>query len=121
MDRGFGVDRWTSGTCLEEELEYYGEQEVERFEHVLNTAAASCYPNPPPRFFQLKIIPKRDQMAYMGEVLTSLCWTCREPVWDGDTPQECGVCKTCLLMNKIRSGEETIPQKVRVAPSDLEL
>ncbi|MEQ8443791.1 MAG: class I SAM-dependent methyltransferase [Alphaproteobacteria bacterium] len=121
IDRGFGIDRWTSGTCLEEELEYYGEQEVERFEHVLNTAAASCYPNPAPRFFQLKIIPKRDQMTYMGPELVDLCWTCRAPVWDGDTPRECGTCKTCSLMNEIRAGKETIPHRHRQTPADLEI
>lgn len=118
IDRGHGIDRWTSGTCLEEELEYYGSTEVERFEHVLNTAAASCYPNPAPRFFQLEIIPKRDQITYMGEELTSLCWTCRAPIWeDPATPKECGNCKTCKTMNRIRRGEKTLPTKPDSRPS----
>lgn len=118
IDRGHGIDRWTSGTCLEEELEYYGSTEVERFEHVLNTAAASCYPNPAPRFFQLEIIAKRDQIAYMGEVLTDLCWTCRAPVWESKaTPKECGACKTCKTMGRIRAGEETLPRRPDSRPS----
>ncbi|RVU35757.1 methyltransferase domain-containing protein [Hwanghaeella grinnelliae] len=117
IDRGFGIDRWTSGTCLEEEIEYYGPREIERFEHVLNAVAASCYPNPAPRFFQLEMIPKREQMDYMGPELTGLCWTCRSPVWQADgTPTECGTCKTCNLMNKIRRGEETIPHKPTKLP-----
>lgn len=119
MDRGHDIDRWTTGTCLEEELEYYGAEEVERFEHVLNAAAAGCYPNPAPRFFQLKIIPKKDQMAYMGSTLVDLCWTCREPIWDGDAPpKECGKCKTCKLMNQIRRGADTIPTKPSSRPKN---
>lgn len=112
MTRGYPVDRWTSGTCLEEELEYYGSTELERFEHVLNAAAASSYPNPAPRYFQLKIIPKRDQLDYMGKTLVDLCWTCRTPVWgDNGIPTECGTCKTCTLMGRIRAGEDTIAHK----------
>ncbi|MDF1750708.1 MAG: methyltransferase domain-containing protein [Alphaproteobacteria bacterium] len=119
IDRGHMIDRWTTGTCLEEELEYYGQEEVERFEHILNTAAASCYPSPAPRFFQLKIIPKRDQIAYMGETLTRLCWTCRKPVWKDDgTAEECGQCKTCNLMTRIRNGEETIKSKPKQSLRD---
>lgn len=120
LDRGYVIDRWTSGTCLEEELEYYGDQEVERFEHVLNAVAASSYPNPAPRFFQLKIVPKSEQIALMGPKLTDLCWTCREPFWrDDGTAEECGKCKTCNLMRAVRAGDETIPTKPNLLPSEL--
>ncbi len=112
VDRGIGFDRWTSGTCLEEELEYFGASEIERFENVLNCVQGSCYPNPAPRFFQLKIIPKKAQMDYMGQALVDLCWTCRTPVWAEDgSASECGTCKTCVLMGKIRRGEQTIAQR----------
>jgi len=117
LTRGHPIDRWTSGTCLEEELEYYGGTEIERFEHVLNAAAASSYPSPAPRCFQLKIIPKREQLDYMGNKVVDLCWTCRTPVWGEDgTPSECGTCKTCTLMAKIRAGEETITHKPAKLP-----
>lgn len=117
INRGYPIDRWTSGTCLEEELEYYGSDEIERFEHVLNAAAASSYPGNAPRYFQLKIIPKAQQLEYMGKVLVDLCWTCRTPVWnENGEPSECGTCKTCTLMARVRAGEETIVGKPRKIP-----
>ncbi len=112
VNRGYPIDRWTSGTCLEEELEYYGSDEIERFEHVLNSAAASSYPGKAPRYFQLKIIPKIEQLGHMGQELVDLCWTCRTPVWDQKgEPSECGTCKTCTLMTHLRAGEETVLHK----------
>jgi len=117
INRGYPIDRWTSGTCLEEELEYYGSHELERFEHVLNSAAASSYPGQAPRYFQLKIIPKVQQLDYMGTDLVGLCWTCRTPVWnENGEPSECGTCKTCTLMARLRAGEETIAHKPSKLP-----
>ena len=109
FDRGYIIDRWTAGICLEEELDEFGAEDVEKMEHLLNCTSASSYPNESPRFFQLAIIPKKDQMEYMGQQLVDLCWTCRAPVWQDDgAPRECGRCKTCELMNAIRSGRSTV-------------
>ena len=110
-DRGYGIDRWAAGICMEEELEQWNEA-VELQEHMLNAAAASSWPQPPPRFFQLKIVSKCEEMDYLGPELLSLCWTCREPVWrDDGPPRECGRCETCELMAKVRGGEETVPRR----------
>ena len=109
MDRGYPIDRWTGGTCLEEELDNAGDDDVEQLQHTLNCVAAASHPAPPPRFFQLPIIAKRRQMEYMGPELVALCWTCRTPVWaQAGHPVECGRCKTCLLMREIRNGRPTV-------------
>jgi SAM-dependent methyltransferase len=106
------IDRWTAGICMEEELEDYNFLDELKTEHMLNAAAAGCFPGDPPRFFQLSIIPKKEQMEYMGQRLVDMCWTCRKPeLNDNKEWLECGVCKTCLLMGKIRRGEKTLPKK----------
>lgn len=108
-ERGQAVDRWFAGFCLEERLDEWGDA-VAVQEHMLNACAAGAWPQLAPRYAVLPPIPKRDQMAYLGDDLAAMCWTCREPVWHDDgSVSECGVCKTCVLMNKIRAGEETIP------------
>lgn len=97
MARKRPMDRWTIGTCEEE-----GHNE-ERFAHVLAACAANCYPTPPPPFFLLPLIPKADEIAYMPRPVVDLCWTCRRPVAGVDgNPRECGTCKTCRLMLKVR-------------------
>lgn len=117
MDRGYPIDRWTGGTCLEEELDNAGDDDVEQLQHTLNCVAAASHPVPSPRFFQLPIISKRRQMEYMGPELVSLCWTCRTPRWTpSGNPVECGQCKTCLLMGEIRNGRSTIAE--RAGPVD---
>ncbi|RED44689.1 class I SAM-dependent methyltransferase [Aestuariispira insulae] len=111
--RGHSVDRWTTGTCLEEELEDLSKEDLsddEHLGHMLNATEAASFPHLPPRYFQLPIIPKADQMAYMGQELVDLCWTCRTPEWQADgMAVECGKCKTCELMGLVRSGQQTIP------------
>lgn len=108
------IDRWTTGTCLEEELEDMSageEGDSEQLGHMLSCTAAAAFPVPPPRYFQLPIIPKRAQMDFMGKTLVELCWTCRQPVArDHGGFDECGTCKTCELMSLIRRGERTIPE-----------
>ncbi|MBL8582116.1 MAG: hypothetical protein JNL61_07825 [Rhizobiaceae bacterium] len=102
MARKRPMDRWTIGTCEEE-----GHDE-ERFAHVLAACAANCYPTPPPAFFLLPLIPKAEEIAYLPRPVVELCWTCRRPVAQADgPPAECGTCKTCKLMLKIRAERGT--------------
>lgn len=101
------VDRWILGFCEEERRNRIDDQNAAiRKQHILNAASASCYPLDAPKYDNLPIISKRDEIAYLGPELTALCWTCREPVYDhpdDDEPSECGICKTCLLMAEIRT------------------
>jgi hypothetical protein len=97
MARKRPMDRWTIGTCEEE-----GHNE-ERFAHVLAACAANCYPTSPPEFFLLPLIPKAAEIAYLPREIADLCWTCRRPMRGADgKPTECGTCKTCKLMLKVR-------------------
>lgn len=91
-------DRWTVGTCLEEG------HWMERYEHVQACCAANCFPNEPPEFFTLPLVPKREEMEYLPMDYLALTWTCRRPVWTGSAFVACGTCKTCELMKGIQVG-----------------
>ncbi len=102
--RGFPIDRWTMGFCLEEREERQDDPfRAERFGHILSLIEASSFPLDPPRFFQLPLLRKKTQIERMGRDLTDLCWTCRTPIAQPDGRfTECGECKTCVLMEEIR-------------------
>ena len=88
-------DRWAIGSCLEEG------SNSDRWVHVLACFEANCFPLPPPPFFSLPVISKKEEMDYLGRELLELAWTCRRPVKSGTGYIECGVCKTCKLMTEI--------------------
>lgn len=96
--RGYGFARWTIGTCLEE-----GHDE-RRFAHVENVVRANCYPNPAPPFELLPMVAKAEEIAYIGDDLAEMCWTCRRPVTLADGAiGECGECATCEVMAAARA------------------
>lgn len=99
MGQSYGIDRWTTGACLEE-IEASGrEGEERRLKAMFACIEANCSPNPPPRYFQLPYQRKRDQIAYIGPDLARMCWTCRTPQRLKDESfAECGQCKTCKLI-----------------------
>lgn len=74
-----------------------------RLTFLLAAMAASSYPNPPPKYLQALIKPKRELMADMGQELVDLCWTCRRPIKTKDGFDECGTCHTCELVHEIRA------------------
>lgn len=101
VERKRAVDRWAIGTCLEEDQLEGGHWE-ERLRHIEACCAATCFPNEPPRFFLLPLIPKREEMAYLPRDLLDLTWTCRTPVRTADGFGECGTCDACVRMKALR-------------------
>ena len=96
--RRYPFDRWMIGTCLEE-----GHDET-RFAHVEAMMRGNCYPYPPPRFELPPMASKADEIAYLGEEIAAMCWTCRRPVkTTGGGFAECGACETCAIMATARA------------------
>ena len=93
-------DRWTVGSCTEEG------SNPDRWPHVLACFAANCFPFDPPRYFNLPIVPKAEEMAYLPPALLDLVWTCRTPRRSEEGFTECGDCKTCKLMAEVRRRPE---------------
>ena len=90
------IDGWTIGTCTEE-----GHWN-ERFKHAKACCAANCFPHEAPPFFMLPMVTKKEEMESLPKEVLDLCWTCRWPVKKENEFQECGQCKTCLLMKEVR-------------------
>ncbi len=98
-NRGYGIDRWGTGYCLEErDHEIF--TDIAHFNHVLNALSATSSPLEPPRAFCLDLIPKIDEINYLPKELFAATWTCRRPVWHNKIPYECGQCNTCKIMEK---------------------
>ena len=75
-------DRWTVGSCTEEG------GDPARWQHVLACMAANSFPYDPPDYFDVPIVSKAEEMAYLPPALLDLVWTCRRPVLEGDSYRE---------------------------------
>ena len=90
-------DRWANGKCVEEGYNN------ERFRHVKACVSANTWPHPPPEPFIWTPVTKREQMIYLGPELTAECWTCRRPNETADGLVACGSCRTCKLVEPLRT------------------
>jgi len=104
LQRGVQVDRMTRGVCWEERIVTLKHPKpYERFEHLQRILTAAAFPHHSPYYFELPIITKEMQAAYLGKDLTELCWTCSLPRHEPDgSIGECGGCKKCVIMAEIR-------------------
>lgn len=89
------IDGWTIGTCTEEG------HWAERFIHAKAACQANCFPHKAPNFFMMPLIPKKEEIDYLPQEILKECWTCRWPVKTAEGYEECGKCKTCLLMAEV--------------------
>lgn len=115
LEFGRPVERWTMGVCREER-----EEEMERprytqgyYPHLFNLMRASAYPYKAPRYFELPVCTKRQEVEYLDRDVVELVWTCSLPVHLGDgRVEECGKCSKCRIMKDIRSDLELSPPTV---------
>ena len=95
---GKQIARWICGNCLEE-----GHGNPERSVYMHRISAASSYPFNGPRCDALEpYISKADQVGYLPKELAVGAWSCRNPVWTVQGPQECGQCHTCEIIQPAR-------------------
>ena len=55
------------------------------------------------KVYPLMEMTKRQVYEMVPEELRKLTWGCRTPIYDGDDMLECGRCRTCVEMSRIRS------------------
>lgn len=55
------------------------------------------------KVYPLMEMNKRQVYEMVPEELRKLTWSCRTPIYDGGDMLECGRCKTCVEMSRIRS------------------
>lgn len=101
--RGQGVDRYLMGYCLEDlDRETHNPNAPDRLKLLASVRGAASGDPARPQFDTVEMLSKAGEMRYLGEELTSLCWTCREPVMNGNAFAECGVCVTCGMVQTAR-------------------
>lgn len=103
LKTGYPVERLIIGTNQEEE-DAEARDVPDRLPHFLAALAASSYPNPPPRFETLEILPKAQLVHELEKELLEMCWTCRRPLEVDGIFVACRRCKTCQLMREIHEG-----------------
>lgn len=118
LDRFYGIDRWTTGACLEDFEEGGVEQEEGRLTSMFAAFEAnsakppqgaeapdgSTGPTKVPRYFQLPYVSKRDEIDYLGPEIARLSWSCRTPKKSATGSwRACGTCKSCRLRASVEA------------------
>jgi len=104
LDNGWLVDRWTIGNCWEEIKRNGVEAQVRHISIIEQLFALTYAQDHTPRYFQLPLKTKADQMAYLGNELANQCWYCRTPLYASEgNASPCGKCMTCEVVRQAKS------------------